>query len=127
MRFFGEFPNAPSHHLQNEARQSSGLPAFCPVGLAALVGHLLAPAPQRHDVVGRDRFSGAEIGPQVEELAPFSEQLTALAKRITADHEQMANTFEVEFIGDAKQVQPMVNVIVARDGVTLEMSGRRPF
>ena len=55
------------------------------------------------------------------------DQLAAIARRVNADHEQMANTFEVEFIGDAKQVQPMVNVIVARDGVTLEMSGRRPF
>jgi VWFA-related protein len=55
------------------------------------------------------------------------EQLAAIAKRVSADHEQMANTYEVEFIGDAKQVQPMVNVIMSRDGVTLEMSGRRPF
>ena len=55
------------------------------------------------------------------------ERLTAMAKRIVADHQQMANTFEVEFIGDPKMVQPMVNVVVKRDGVDLVMSARRPF
>ena len=57
----------------------------------------------------------------------LADQLVAIARRITADHEQMANTFEVEFIGDAKQVQPMVNVVVGREGVNLEVSGRRPY
>lgn len=55
------------------------------------------------------------------------EQLAAIARRIAADHEQMANTFEIEFIGDARLAQPMVNVTVSRDGVQLEMSARRPF
>jgi VWFA-related protein len=55
------------------------------------------------------------------------ERLAAMAKRIASDHQQMANTFEVEFIGDAKMVQPMVNVVVKRDGVELTMSARRPF
>lgn len=55
------------------------------------------------------------------------DRLVAMAKRITADHQQMADTFEVEFIGDSKTAQPMVNVVVKRDGVQLEMSARRPF
>lgn len=55
------------------------------------------------------------------------ERLTAIAARLAADHGQMANTFEVEFIGDAKAAQPIVNVTVSRDGVQLEMSARRPF
>lgn len=55
------------------------------------------------------------------------ERVVAIAKRLSADHEQMRNTFEVEFIGDSKVVSPMVNVLVSRDGVNLEMSGRRPF
>jgi len=55
------------------------------------------------------------------------ERLKAIAERLTADHQKMANTFEVEFAGDAKLVQPIVNVAVSRDGVQLEMSGRRPF
>lgn len=55
------------------------------------------------------------------------ERLAAIAARLAADHEQMANTFEVEFIGDAKLAQPMINVTVSRDGVQLEMSARRPF
>ena len=54
-------------------------------------------------------------------------RLTAIAERLVADHQKMANKYEVEFIGDARVARPVVNVIVKRDGVTLEMSGRRPF
>ncbi len=75
------------------------------------------------NLVENSRGRHAEINTDIS----LADQLAAIAKRITADHEQMANTFEVEFIGDAKQVQPMVNVLVGREGVTLEMSGRRPF
>lgn len=55
------------------------------------------------------------------------ERLAAMARRIVVDHAKMADAFEVEFIGDPKQAQPMINVIVRRDGVQLEMSARRPF
>lgn len=55
------------------------------------------------------------------------ERLAAIAARVVADHKKMADTFEVEFIGDAKQVQPIVNVILAREGGQVEMSARRPF
>ena len=75
------------------------------------------------NLIDNSRGLHAEINTDIS----LADQLVAIAKRITADHEQMANTFEVEYIGDAKQVQPMVNVIVSREGVNLEMSGRRPF
>ena len=55
------------------------------------------------------------------------ERLRAIAERVVGDHQKMANRYEVEFTGDAKIAQPIVNVTVARDGVQLEMSGRRPF
>jgi Mg-chelatase subunit ChlD len=55
------------------------------------------------------------------------EQLAAIAERVTADHRRMADTFEVEFIGDARQVQPIVNVILTRQGGQVEMAARRPF
>lgn len=59
--------------------------------------------------------------------ATLVDRVTAMAKRVAADHQQMANAFEVEFIGDPRMVQPMVNVTVSRDNVQLEMSARRPF
>ena len=55
------------------------------------------------------------------------ERVRAIAERLVADHQKMANKYEVQFTGDAKLAQPMVNVTVTRDGVQLEMSGRRPF
>ena len=55
------------------------------------------------------------------------ERTRAIAERLVADHQKMANKYEVEFTGDAKQAQPVVNVTIARDGVQLAMSGRRPF
>ena len=55
------------------------------------------------------------------------ERVRAIAERLVADHQKMANKYEVTFTGDAKLAQPMVNVTVTRDGVQLEMSGRRPF
>ena len=55
------------------------------------------------------------------------ERVRAIAERLVADHQKMANKYEVKFTGDAKLAQPMVHVTVTRDGVQLEMSGRRPF
>jgi hypothetical protein len=55
------------------------------------------------------------------------ERVKAIAGRVVTDHQKMATRYEVEFTGDAKAAQPIVNVIVKRDGVQLEMSGRRPF
>jgi len=55
------------------------------------------------------------------------ERVRAIAERLVADHQKMANKYEVTFTGDAKLAQPMVNVTVTRDGVQLQMSPRRPF
>ena len=55
------------------------------------------------------------------------ERMRAIAERLAGDHERMENKYEVEFTGDAKSGQAVVNVIVKREGVLLEMSGRRPF
>jgi Mg-chelatase subunit ChlD len=55
------------------------------------------------------------------------ERLKAIAERLVADHQKMANKYEVDYTGDGQMVQPMVNVIVTRDGVELQMSARRPF
>ena len=55
------------------------------------------------------------------------EHMKAIAKRIAEDQELMANRYEVEFKGDAKVTQPVVNVATGREGVTLKMSVRRPF
>ncbi len=55
------------------------------------------------------------------------DRVRAMAERLVADHQKMATRYEVEFTGDAKLLQPMVNVTVARDGVQLQMSPRRPF
>jgi len=57
----------------------------------------------------------------------LSERLTAIARRLGEDHLQMRDRYEVEFMGDAKAVQPTINVGVSRDRVTLDMSPRRPF
>lgn len=55
------------------------------------------------------------------------ERLKAIAERLAADHQKMANKYEVEFTGDAKLAQPIVNVVIKREGVQLQMSPRRPF
>lgn len=55
------------------------------------------------------------------------ERLRDIANRIADDHQQMMRRYEISYAGDAKAVQPMVNVTVSRDGVQLQMSARRPF
>ena len=55
------------------------------------------------------------------------ERVKAIAERLAADHQKMANKYEVEFTGDARLAQPMVNVAARREGVQLQMSPRRPF
>lgn len=54
-------------------------------------------------------------------------RMKSIADRLTADYKTMINRYEIEFSGDAKAVTPMVNAVVSREGVRLEMSGRRPF
>jgi hypothetical protein len=55
------------------------------------------------------------------------EKLKDIARRVADDYAQMQNRYEVEFAGDPKLPQAMVNVAVAREGVVLQMSVRRPF
>jgi hypothetical protein len=50
-----------------------------------------------------------------------------LAERVANDHRLMADRYEVEFTGDARLVQPIVNIEVVRDAVRASMSPRRPF
>ena len=55
------------------------------------------------------------------------DRLKAIAQRLAEDHLQMRDRYEVEFAGEAKAVQAIINVGVARAGVTIDMSPRRPF
>jgi hypothetical protein len=54
-------------------------------------------------------------------------RMTAIADRLTADHDRMRTRYEVAFNGDARITQPIVNVVSNREGVRLQMSARRPF
>jgi hypothetical protein len=53
-------------------------------------------------------------------------RMKSIAERLIADHERMANWYEVEFAGDAKLVQPTIGVNVRREGAQARMSPRRP-
>jgi hypothetical protein len=55
------------------------------------------------------------------------ERLKNVAERLADDHHLMVDRYEVEFTGDAKLLQPTINVKVGRDDVRLKMSPRRPF
>lgn len=53
--------------------------------------------------------------------------LTEIADRVAGDHVAMLNRYEVAFAGDPKLTQPTIKVSVAREGVQVQMSVRRPF
>jgi hypothetical protein len=55
------------------------------------------------------------------------QKMTALARRINGDHYAMATRWEIEYSTDAKAPTGSVDVRVARDGVRLQVSPRRPF
>jgi hypothetical protein len=55
------------------------------------------------------------------------DRLKNIAARLGDDHHLMANRYEVEFTGDAKALQPTINVKTRRDDIRLQMSPRRPF
>ena len=57
------------------------------------------------------------------------ERAKEIAVRLAADHQRMANRFQVEYTGDGKLKAPVVNVAVTRSGelLRLQMSPRRPF
>jgi hypothetical protein len=54
-------------------------------------------------------------------------RLREIANRLADDHQSMMRRYEIAYSGDAKQVLPVVQVNVSRDGVNLQMSPRRPF
>ena len=53
-------------------------------------------------------------------------RMHTIAERLDADHQKMATWYEVEFAGDAKLTQPVINVRVTRDGLRAILSTRRP-
>ena len=55
------------------------------------------------------------------------QKMTALARRINGDHYAMATRLEIEYASDAKAPSGGVDVRVAREGVRLQVSPRRPF
>ena len=55
------------------------------------------------------------------------QRLREIANRINEDAEIMRDKYEVEFTGDARLIQPHVNVEVTRRDVNVLMSVRRPF
>ena len=55
------------------------------------------------------------------------ERLREIADRLADDHQRMMTRYEVTFSGDAKAIEPVVNITVSRDDVQLQMSVRRPF
>lgn len=55
------------------------------------------------------------------------DKLKAVADRVNEDYRIMRHRYEVEFVGDAKVLEPTIAVGVARDDVRLQMSPRRPF
>ncbi len=54
-------------------------------------------------------------------------RLRSIAERLAADHQKMASWYELEFAGDSKLVQSVINVNVHREGLRVRMSPRRPF
>jgi len=54
-------------------------------------------------------------------------RLREIANRLADDHQIMLRRYEIAYSGDPKQVLPVVQVNTSRDGVSLQMSPRRPF
>ena len=54
-------------------------------------------------------------------------RLREIANRLADDHQIMLRRYEIAYSGDPKQVLPVVQVNTIRDGVSLQMSPRRPF
>ena len=56
----------------------------------------------------------------------LADRMKALAARVAADHQAMANRYAIEYAGNAKATQP-VEVRIPLDGITIAVSTRRPF
>ena len=67
------------------------------------------------------------IHAQINTENVMPERVRDIAVRLTADHKRMSSRFQIDYTGDGKLKQPVVNVAVTRDGVRLQMSPRRPF
>jgi hypothetical protein len=55
------------------------------------------------------------------------DKMKMLAEHIDANYKAMTNWYELEFAGDGRSQAPRVHVGTTREGVTLQMSTRRPF
>jgi hypothetical protein len=55
------------------------------------------------------------------------DKMTMLAEHIDANFKAMSNWYEVEFSGDGRAQSPRVQVGSSREGVSVQMSLRRPF
>jgi archaellum component FlaG (FlaF/FlaG flagellin family) len=56
----------------------------------------------------------------------LDDRMAEVASRIWEDHQLMADTFEIEYVSDAKALGS-VELDLGRGDVKLRMSGRRPF
>ena len=55
------------------------------------------------------------------------DKMKMLAEHIDANYKAMANWYELEFASDGRTQSPRVEVATSREGVSVQMSGRRPF
>ena len=55
------------------------------------------------------------------------DKMKMLAEHIDANHKAMSNWYEVEFTSDGRTPSPRVEVGTTREGVSVQMSRRRPF
>ena len=55
------------------------------------------------------------------------DKMKMLAEHIDANYQAMSNWYEVEFSGDGRAQSPRVEVGTTREGVSVQMSFRRPF
>ena len=55
------------------------------------------------------------------------DKMKMLAEHIDAQYKAMSNWYELEVAGDGRSQSPRVQVATDREGVTVQMSLRRPF
>lgn len=73
-----------------------------------------------------DNTGGTRFAVNHENVFPM--RMKEIAERLADDHRVMRDRYVIEFSGDPKALQPIVNVKVSReDQIRLQMSGRRPF
>jgi hypothetical protein len=71
----------------------------------------------------------ANLGGSIESLAISSavpNYMKTIASRVTNDFKAMAGRYEVEFQSDPKAMDSGVEVQVTREGVRLQVTGKRP-